>query len=115
MGGGRRAGAQKGAHYSAPMQSGIRRRPAPAWRAWALTLALCLPATGRLPAAPTPPAADARKTEAQLEAVKSEIERVTREVSATQVERDRLTRDLRSAELSVGKARAGVERRAPPA
>ncbi|MGH8277319.1 MAG: murein hydrolase activator EnvC family protein, partial [Steroidobacteraceae bacterium] len=35
----------------------------------------------------------------------SEIERVTRQVSAEQVERDRLTRDLRSAELSVGRAR----------
>jgi septal ring factor EnvC (AmiA/AmiB activator) len=90
------------------MQSGIRRRPLPAWRAWALALVLCLPAAGRLPAAPAPAEADARKTEAQLQAVKSEIERVTREVSATQVERDRLTRDLRSAEASVGKARQSL-------
>jgi septal ring factor EnvC (AmiA/AmiB activator) len=51
------------------------------------------------------PEADARKAEAELQAVKSEIERVTREVSASQVERDRLTRDLKSAELSVGHAR----------
>jgi septal ring factor EnvC (AmiA/AmiB activator) len=49
--------------------------------------------------------ADARKTEEQLQAIKSEIERVTREVSAEQVERDRLTRELKSAELSVAKAR----------
>jgi len=48
---------------------------------------------------------DARKAEEQLQAVKSEIERVTREVSAEQVERDRLTRDLRGAELQVARAR----------
>jgi len=48
---------------------------------------------------------DARKAEEQLQAVKSEIERVTREVSAEQVERDRLTRELRGAELQVGRAR----------
>jgi septal ring factor EnvC (AmiA/AmiB activator) len=58
-----------------------------------------------LPAAAPHPEADARKAEEQLQAVKSEIERVTREVSESQVERDRLTRELRSAELSVGKAR----------
>jgi murein hydrolase activator len=51
------------------------------------------------------PEADAKKAEEQLQAVKSEIERVTREVSAEQVERDRLTHELRTAELSVGKAR----------
>ena len=51
------------------------------------------------------PEADARKAEEQLQAVKSEIERVTREVSAEQVERDRLTRELRTAELSVGRVR----------
>ena len=54
------------------------------------------------------PEADARKAEAELQAVKSEIERVTREVSEAQVERDRLTRDLRSAELSVGHARESL-------
>ena len=55
--------------------------------------------------APARSEADARKAEEQLQAVKSEIERVTREVSAEQVERDRLTRELKGAELSVGKAR----------
>ncbi|HXY75614.1 MAG TPA: hypothetical protein VEH54_01780, partial [Steroidobacteraceae bacterium] len=48
-------------------------------------------------AAPAPPAhseADARRAEEQLKAVKSEIERVTREVTQEQVERDRLTREL---------------------
>jgi septal ring factor EnvC (AmiA/AmiB activator) len=52
---------------------------------------------------------DARKTESQLQAVKSEIDRITREVSGEQVERDRLTKELRTAEISVGKAREGLE------
>lgn len=55
------------------------------------------------------PEADARKTEAQLQAVKTEIERITRKVRDDQVERDRLTRELRAAELSVGKAREGLD------
>lgn len=55
------------------------------------------------------PEADARKTEAELQAVKSEIERVTRQVSEEQVERDKLSRELRSAEVSVGKAREGLD------
>jgi septal ring factor EnvC (AmiA/AmiB activator) len=54
------------------------------------------------------PEADARKAEAQLQAVRSEIERITRQVSESQVERDRLTRDLKSAELSVGHAREAL-------
>ena len=58
------------------------------------------------PAAPAAhPEADARKAEEQLQAVKSEIERITRQVSQEQVERDRLSSELRSAELSVGKVR----------
>jgi septal ring factor EnvC (AmiA/AmiB activator) len=52
---------------------------------------------------------DARKAEAELQAVKSEINRITREVSGEQVERDRLTRELRSAEVSVAKARQELE------
>ena len=55
------------------------------------------------------PEADARKTEAELQAVKSEIERVSRQVSAEQVERDRVSRELRSAEISVGRAREGLD------
>jgi septal ring factor EnvC (AmiA/AmiB activator) len=66
-------------------------------------------AAGPATAAAPPPPGDARKTEAQLQAVKGEIERITRQVSADQVERDRLTRELRSAELSVGKAREGLD------
>jgi septal ring factor EnvC (AmiA/AmiB activator) len=67
------------------------------------------------PSAPAQPSAsgqasaDAQKTEAQLEAVKSEIERVSRQVSSDEVERGRLTKELRSAEVSVGKAREGLD------
>jgi septal ring factor EnvC (AmiA/AmiB activator) len=55
------------------------------------------------------PEADARKTEAELQAVKSEIERVTRQVSEEAVAKDRLSKELKSAELSVGKAREGLD------
>jgi septal ring factor EnvC (AmiA/AmiB activator) len=57
-------------------------------------------------ATPAPRAeTDAQKAESKLQAVKSEIDRITRQVSGEQVEHDRLTRELRSAEISVGKAR----------
>ena len=95
-------GAKKGAHYSAPMPfgtSGARRVAAGA-------LALMVLGSAPLPAAPAVhPETDARKAEAELQAVKSEIERITRQVSAEQVERDRLTHELRTSELSVGKLR----------
>ena len=55
------------------------------------------------------PEADARKTEAELQAVKSEIERVTRQVSEEAVAKDRLSKELKNAELSVGKAREGLD------
>jgi septal ring factor EnvC (AmiA/AmiB activator) len=84
-------GAKKGAQYSGLALMVL----------WALAAA---PAPG----APQHPEADARKAEADLKEVKSEIERVTRQVSEEQVERDRLTRDLRTAELSVGKARLSL-------
>ena len=87
--------AKKAAHYSAPA------RASQAFAGALLILAAGLTAG----AAGAKPEADARKAEAELQAVKSEIERVTRAVSSAQVERDRLTRDLRSAELSVGHAR----------
>lgn len=98
-------GAQKGAHYSAPLSFGTPRSGRRA-RAWAAALAGCwLWAGTAAAAAPTRAEADARKTEEQLQAVKAEIERVSREVSGEQVERDRLSRELKSAELSVGRAR----------
>jgi murein hydrolase activator len=115
------SGAKKGAHYSAPLLAGTcgpRRlrgcgrpleRPSRA-PVWAVAAAVLLGAGGGapLPAAPAHPESDARKAEEQLESVKSEIERITREVSAEQVERDRLTRELKSAELSLGKAREAL-------
>ena len=51
----------------------------------------------------------AKQAESELQSVKSEIDRITRQVSGEQVERDRLTRELRSAEVSVGKARESLE------
>ena len=124
MGKGGKRRAQKGAHYSVPTPRGIpqqgRKRLA-GWlgslcsgvclilRAQALAvtaLALAAGCLAPLAAAPAPRAeSDARKAEEQLQAVKAEIERVTREVSTEQVERDRLTRELRGAELSVAQAR----------
>lgn len=53
---------------------------------------------------------DARKAEAELRAVKAEIERIRRQVSRDQIERDRLARELRAAEVSVGTAREALER-----
>ena len=61
------------------------------------------------PASPAPATGDTQKTEAQLEAVKSEIERVARQVSNDEVEKSRLNKELRSAEVSVGKARQGLD------
>jgi len=95
-------GAKKGAHYSAPMPFGT----SAARRVAAGALALMVLGSAPLPAAPAAHTeTDARKAEAELQAVKSEIERITRQVSAEQVERDRLTQELRTSELSVGKLR----------
>ncbi len=88
---------QKGAHYSVPLCCGT------AFAALLAAAALCLADPGK--AATARPENDARKAEEQLQAVKAEIERVTRQVSAEQVERDRLTRELRGAELQVARAR----------
>lgn len=49
------------------------------------------------------------ETEAELQAIKAEIERVSRQVSGEQVERDRQTRELRNAEVAVGHARGDLE------
>jgi septal ring factor EnvC (AmiA/AmiB activator) len=103
------AGAKKGAHYSARSSrptGGLRGGSAVLFLMVVMLVGALTPASAAAAAAgPAKPEADARKTEAQLEAIKAEIERVTRQVSESQVERDRLTRDLRSAELSVGHAR----------
>jgi murein hydrolase activator len=96
MASGQPAGAKKGAHYSVPARFGA---------ATALALAL-VSLGGALPAVSgAKPDADTKKTEAQLQAVRAEIERITREVSESQVERDRVSKELRSAEMSVGEAR----------
>jgi murein hydrolase activator len=94
------SGAKKAAHYSLARVRGLA----------ALTLLAAGLAGLAVAAGPKPEKteADAKKAEAELSAVRSEIERVTRQVSETQVERDRLTRDLKSAELSVGEARAAL-------
>ncbi len=95
----------KGAHYSAPevLRPALALRPP---RALGPAFALALLLTAPCPGAPAGrPESEARKAEAELQAVKSEIERITRQVSAEQVERDRLTNELKSAELSVGKVR----------
>jgi len=86
---------KKGAHYS---------------RSQAFLLAIVLvtsPVLGAKQASRTE--SDARKAESELQAVKSEIDRISKEVSGEQVERDRLTRELRAAEISVGKARENLE------
>jgi len=102
-----RAGLKKGAHYSAYLllrvTDGV---PQPRMSYPAAVLSLLLPGVGRCPAAQ--PEADARRPNG-APAVKSEIERVTRQVSEEQVERDKLSRELRSAEVSVGKAREGLD------
>src|SRR5258707_14640862 len=97
-------GAKKGAHYSAPLPFGT-----PAAPLAALALALMVLGSAPLPGAPPGhPETDARKAEAELQAVKSEIERVTREGATEAVERDRLTQELRTSELSVGKLREAL-------
>jgi septal ring factor EnvC (AmiA/AmiB activator) len=92
---------KKAAHYSAPICRGTGGGRPLAVAALAALLMGGAAGAG----APPPTEADARHTQEQLQAVKSEIERVTREVSAEQVERDRLTRSLKSAEESLGNAR----------
>jgi septal ring factor EnvC (AmiA/AmiB activator) len=63
---------------------------------------------GRHPAAPGAHT-DARQARAQLQAVSDQIARIARQVSRGQAERDRLTRQLRATEESVGKARAALD------
>jgi septal ring factor EnvC (AmiA/AmiB activator) len=82
---------------------GPRSPPSRAWLPCALTALLC----GALSAAPQ---ADRKKAEAELQAIKAEISRITSQVNRDQLERDRLARELRAAELSVGSAREGLER-----
>ena len=100
-------GPKKAAHYSVPVPGGTPGLPGARLRAFALVLLLSVSPCPGAPAGARPEA-DAKKAEAELQAVKAEIERITREVSAEQVERDRLATELKSAELSVGKVRAAL-------
>lgn len=54
-------------------------------------------------------AKDAKKAEAELKAVRAEIERVARQLRRDQVERDRLAKELRAAEMSVSSMRESLE------
>jgi septal ring factor EnvC (AmiA/AmiB activator) len=92
-----RAGRKKGAHYT---KGGLA--------ALVGAFSVLCGADGQTARA-AQPEADARKTEAELQAVKSEIERVTRQVSEEAVAKDRLSKELKNAELSVGKAREGLD------
>jgi murein hydrolase activator len=53
--------------------------------------------------------ADAHQARAQLQALRDQIARIARQVSRGQAERDRLTRQLRATEESVGKAQAALD------
>src|SRR2546430_2529117 len=104
-------GAKKGAHYSARVPFGppAARPPGGAARARrvaAAALAWMVLGGAPLPAAPAGhPEADARKAEAELQAVKSGIQRVTRQVSLEQVERDRPPQELRHPQALARKLR----------
>jgi len=78
----------------------------PLRRAW-VSCALMALLSGSIGAAPQ---ADRKKAEAELQAIKAQIGRISSQVNRDQVERDRLARELRAAELSVGSAREGLER-----
>jgi murein hydrolase activator len=73
---------------------------------WVLVLCL-LPWVA--PTAAAPSTSSTRNTENQLRTLKSEIERVTRQVTAQQLKRDRLAQELRNAEELVNRARQALE------
>ena len=79
---------------------------APVARAGA-TCALVVLLSAAAAAAPQP---DRKKAEAELQAIKAEIGRIASQVNRDQLERDRLARELRAAEMSVGSARDGLDR-----
>ena len=72
--------------------------------ALATLIALCFCASCVLLAA-TP-----QKTEAQLRSLREKIEKMTQQVSRDALQRDRLSADLRAAELNVGQARGEMTR-----
>jgi murein hydrolase activator len=102
-----RTGRKKGAHYSAHMR---RLRIIGLSAPFLLHVLAAMPAdaAGRHPAHPSSHT-DARQAREQLEAVRDQIARIARQVSRGQAERDRLTRQLRATEQSVGKAQAALD------
>jgi septal ring factor EnvC (AmiA/AmiB activator) len=54
-------------------------------------------------------AQDAKKTEAELKALKSEIEKVSSQVRSDKAAKDRLARELRTAEMSVSEVRRSLD------
>ena len=77
-----------------------------------LVTAVLLHALAAAPAAAAPlerSHVDATQARAQLAAVRNQIARIARQVSRGQAERDRLTRQLRATEESVGEARAALD------
>jgi septal ring factor EnvC (AmiA/AmiB activator) len=54
-------------------------------------------------------AQDARKTEAELKALKAEIDRVATQVKSDQAAKDRLARELRTTEMSVSEVRKSLD------
>ena len=99
-----RTGRKKGAHYSAPMR-GLRiiGLLAP------LLLAAASVSAASGPADRTGAHAGASHARAQLQELRQQIARIARQVSRGQAERDRLTRQLRATEESVGKAQAALD------
>ena len=74
-----------------------------------LALLPCALAIAARHAPPAHSATDARRARAQLEAVRDQIARISRQVSRGQAQRDRLTRQLRDTEKSVGDAQAALD------
>ena len=101
------AGRKKGAHYSAHMR---RLRICGLIAPCVLYALAALPAgAAHRHAAHGPSTGNARQARAQLEAVRDQIARITRQVSRGQAERDRLTRQLQATEKSVGQAQAALD------
>jgi murein hydrolase activator len=83
---------------------------------WPLLLTVCVLLAAAAAAVPTTAAAaaagtsaDRSQTQAQLRSLKERIERVSKDVGRDAVERDRLARNLRTAELAVASTRSDLE------
>lgn len=85
------------------MEAGGRRiRGLCAAFAAALVVVLVAPSPGRA-------AQDAKKTEAELKALKSEIAKVSSQIRSDKAAKDRLARELRNAEMSVSNVRESLD------